>query len=194
MKVNKATYLSSAVGPGHYPEPKYPEVAFAGRSNVGKSSLINRLVSRRNLVRTSSTPGRTQTLNFFVVNDSLVLVDLPGYGYAKAPKSVRAKWGPMVKTYLESRANLAGIVLIIDARHGPSEDDLDLLAWLQAREMGIILAATKVDKLKPSKRTAGLNQLLSALPPGAPRPIPFSATSGEGRDNLWAAISALIDV
>ncbi|MBW1711854.1 MAG: YihA family ribosome biogenesis GTP-binding protein [Deltaproteobacteria bacterium] len=194
MKVNKTVFVTSAVKPAHYPEPDHPEVAFAGRSNVGKSSLINCLVKRRKLVRTSSRPGRTQLLNFFLINDCLSLVDLPGYGYAKAPVQVRAKWGPMVRTYLQSRPNLKGVVLLLDLRRQPGRQDLDFLAWLSAEQIPCLLAATKADKVKPGRRPRAVADLVQALPPASSGLILFSALTGQGREELWAAISALTGV
>ncbi|MBW2617931.1 MAG: YihA family ribosome biogenesis GTP-binding protein [Deltaproteobacteria bacterium] len=188
MKIVRAEFVTSGTAPAHYPDWDLPEVAFGGRSNVGKSSLINRLLSRRKLVRVSSTPGRTQQINFFVVNKVLGLVALPGYGYAKAPPAVRAKWGPMIRTYLDGRANLKGVVHILDARHRPTEQDLEFLDWLASREIPTVLAATKIDKVKPSKRLSALKVLVETLPFGAGPLISFSSASGEGKKELWAAI------
>jgi len=188
MKIVSAEFVTSGTAPAHYPDWDLPEVAFAGRSNVGKSSLINRLLSRRKLVRVSSTPGRTQQINFFVVNEVLGLVDLPGYGYAKAPPAVRAKWGPMIRTYLDGRENLKGVVHILDARHKPTAQDLEFLDWLASREIPAVLAATKMDKVKPSKRLGALKVLVETLPFGAGPLISFSSASGEGKKELWAAI------
>ena len=127
MHVKSTEFIKSATKPAHYPESDLPEIAFAGRSNVGKSSLINVLVNRKKLVRTSSTPGRTQLINFFDVNESFTLVDLPGYGFAKVPLDVKRQWGPMMETYLSSRANLQGVVLIMDIRRIPRDEDLQML-------------------------------------------------------------------
>ncbi len=190
MKVTKAEYVASAVKVGQYPDLGLPEVAFCGRSNVGKSSLINRLVGRKKLVRTSSRPGRTQTVNFFVVNDVLSLVDLPGYGYAKAPAAVRAQWGRMIRTYLHRRESLMAVVHILDVRHPPSKDDLSFMELLFAEQIPAILVATKLDKLKPSRRAAAIKALSQVLPAHAGLPIPFSAVTGQGADELWAAIEA----
>lgn len=130
MQVNIAQFVTSAVKPAQYPTAGHPEVAFAGRSNVGKSSLINTLVNRKRLVKTSSTPGRTQLINFFLVNGNLSLVDLPGYGYAKVPESVKKKWGPMVETYIETRSSLAAVVLLMDLRRTPREEEFRLIEWV----------------------------------------------------------------
>ncbi len=192
MKVTKAEFLTSAAGPEGYPKGGRPEVAVAGRSNVGKSSLINALVRRRGLVKTSSTPGRTRLLNFFLVNDRLLLVDLPGYGYAKVPQPVRAAWGPMIERYLTGRPQLAGVVVILDIRRLPGDDDLGLLEWLRAIGRPYRLALTKADKLSGNERTRQLRAIRAALPADAPAPIVFSATTGEGVPELWAAIREML--
>ncbi|MEM5788274.1 MAG: ribosome biogenesis GTP-binding protein YihA/YsxC, partial [Syntrophobacteraceae bacterium] len=129
--VRSAEFITSAVHPKQYPDGHLPEIAFAGRSNVGKSSLINCLLQRKKLVRTSRTPGRTQLINFFLINETFRFVDLPGYGYAKVAQSVRASWGPMIETYLAGRQNLKGVIQIMDLRHPPTPDDLSLWAWLK---------------------------------------------------------------
>jgi GTP-binding protein len=192
ISVKSAEFVTSAVKPAQYPEGDYPEVAFAGRSNVGKSSLINKLVNRKGLVKTSSTPGRTQLINFFLINQALSLVDLPGYGYAKVPARIRADWGPMVRTYLEQRKNLKGVVLLQDLRRRPKDIDLDFMAWLRENNLPCVLVATKTDKVKSSVKTKTLKSLLGALPPEAPRPILFSALTGRGKEELWAAVSELL--
>jgi GTP-binding protein len=150
MIVNTAEFITSAVKPSQYPEARYPEVAFAGRSNVGKSSLINTLVNRKRLVKTSSTPGRTQLINFFSVNGALSLVDLPGYGYAKVPESVRSKWGPMIETYLKGRETLNAVVLILDVRRTPGIEEKNFIDWLALYHRPAILVVTKADKLSAS--------------------------------------------
>ena len=193
MKVVRADFLTSATGPEGYPPGGRPEVAFAGRSNVGKSSLINALVRRRNLVKTSSTPGRTRLLNFFLVDDRLVLVDLPGYGYAKVPEPVRAAFGPMVEGYLTRRAVLAGVVVILDPRRTPDDDDLALLEWLGAIGRRYVLVLTKGDKLSSNERAARLRAVRAVLPAGAPEPLLVSATTGEGIPALWGAIRRLVE-
>ncbi len=192
MKVTKAEFLTSAAGPEGYPKGGRPEVAVAGRSNVGKSSLINALVRRRGLVKTSSTPGRTRLLNFFLVNDRLVLVDLPGYGYAKVPEPVRAAWGPMIERYLTTRPQLAGVVVILDVRRLPGEDDLGLLAWLRSIGRPYRLVLTKADKLSGNERARQLGAIRALLPVDAPAPVLFSATTGEGVPELWGAIRTLL--
>jgi GTP-binding protein len=192
MKVTRAEFLTSATGPEGYPRGGHPEVAFAGRSNVGKSSLINALLGRRGLVKTSSTPGRTQLLNFFLVNDRLVFVDLPGYGYARVPASVRATWGPMIERYLTARSELTGVVAIFDIRRTPSDEDLALLDWLAAAGRPVVVALTKADKLSGNERTRQRTVIAAALP-GGPEPIVVSAVTGEGVPALWGAIRRLVD-
>ena len=185
MKVTTASFLGAATEPGRFPAPSRPEVAFAGRSNVGKSSAINRLVGRHGLARTSSTPGRTQQLNFFAVNDALVLVDLPGYGYAKVSKAAREAWRPLVESYLGARGNLAGVVLITDVRRGLEEEEHQLLDYLAALGVPTLLVATKIDKLNRSARTRALAALAASNVPV----IPFSAVTGEGVAPVWQAIA-----
>lgn len=193
MRVTKAEFLTSAAGPEGYPPAVRPEVAVAGRANVGKSSLINALVRRRGLVKTSSTPGRTRLLNFFLVNDRLVLVDLPGYGYAKVPAAVRAEWGPMIERYLTTRPTLAGVVVILDIRRMPATEDLGLLEWLASIGRPWVLALTKVDKLSGNARARQIRAIAAALPAGTPAPIVVSATTGEGTPDLWRAILGMVE-
>ena len=172
-----------------YPPPDRPEVAFAGRSNVGKSSLLNVLVNRRGLARTSSTPGRTQAINFFSVGDRLSLVDLPGYGYARVSKETQRTWGTMVETYLRKRSNLRAVVVILDIRREPNQGDLDLLAWLKGYGRRPIVVLTKVDKLSRNQSRQRAAEIRARLEPicttGA---VLFSAKTREGREESWKAI------
>jgi GTP-binding protein len=182
-------FIITAVKASGYPPPGPPEVAFAGRSNVGKSSLINCLTRRRKLVRVSSTPGRTQQINFFAVNnDELRLVDLPGYGYAKVPKAVRAAWRPMVEAYLASRETLKAVVVILDIRREPSGEDLMLLDWLDSLGVPALIAVTKADKLSKNKQNVRMAKLKPLLAPFDKTPTLFSASKSQGRDALWERI------
>jgi len=177
---------------GWRPEPKLPEIAFAGRSNVGKSSLINALVRRKKAARVSNTPGRTREINFFDVNGTFVLADLPGYGYARVSKERRAAWRPLIEGYLKGSLRLRGVVQLLDARHEPTEDDLRMLDFLAARETPTLIVATKVDKLKSSERDARIAELARAAGVDAEQVIPFSAVTGMGRDELAEAIAGLL--
>jgi GTP-binding protein len=194
MIIKSAEFVTSAVKPDQYPVKDLPEVAFGGRSNVGKSSLINTLVNRKRLVKTSSTPGRTQLINFFIVNDALSLVDLPGYGYAKVPVAVRKKWGPMVETYLSGRANLKTLVLLMDIRRAPGPEELNFLDWLDHYGIGVIPVLTKCDKL--SKTGQARQNRLAAETLGLPASqfIRFSAKTRSGRDELWRRITLRPDI
>lgn len=173
----ECTFLRSATRPDQLPAGGLPEVALMGRSNVGKSSLINTLAGRRDLARTSKTPGRTQTLNFYLCDGRFVLVDLPGYGYARAPEAVRASWGRMVEGYLTAREALRGALLLVDGRHGPTVDDMQMWEWLRHRGIAAAAVATKWDKVKPSHRQRRLAEIEERLGKGI---TPFSAQSGEG--------------
>ena len=177
---------------GWRPEPKWPEVAFAGRSNVGKSSLLNRLVRRKRFARVSNTPGRTREVNFFLVNGQFVLVDLPGYGYARISKERRAEWKPLIEGYLRSSMELRGIVQLLDVRHDPTDDDRQMLAFLASVGVPTLFALTKIDKLTASQRTARIAALLEMLETSEDQVIPFSAVTGEGRDELAEAVVALV--
>jgi GTP-binding protein len=190
--VKSTTFIKSGTKPSHYPEGDLPEIAFAGRSNVGKSSLINVLVNRKNLVRTSSTPGRTQLINFFQVNDDFMLVDLPGYGYAKVPLAVKKDWRPMMETYLSMRKNLRGVVLILDIRRVPTEEDMQMLAWLRAFSVAPIIVVTKCDKLSKNERAKQSAIIMERMGLKREELNFFSALSREGKDGIWARIDALL--
>jgi len=188
MLIKSADFVKSAVKPRDYPPEGPPEFAFAGRSNVGKSSLINVLVNRKKLVKTSSTPGRTQLLNFFDVNSAFTFVDLPGYGYAKVPAAVQRQWGKMVETYLETRKTLRAVVLIMDARRLPREEESDLLEWLHHYRIPVIPVLTKADKLPKSKQYRQLTLNANATGLGKEALILFSAKTRKGKDAVWARI------
>ena len=177
---------------GWRPAPSLPEVAFAGRSNVGKSSLINALVHRRKFARVSNTPGRTREINFFKVNDQFILADLPGYGYARVSKEKRAAWRPLIEGYLKGSPALRGVVQLLDARRTPSEDDLQMLEFLAQRETPTLVIATKVDKLRKSERDKRLTDLALEAGVDSEQIIPFSAETGEGRNELAEALVALV--
>ena len=189
--IKTARFITSAVEPAQYPQHHAPEIAFAGRSNVGKSSLINALLGRKKLVRTSRHPGQTQTINFFMINEELCFVDLPGYGYAEAPKTVRIKWGPMVNQYLGQRKNLKGVILLLDVRRKPSAGDATLLAWLKNCSINTVIVATKADKISRNQRASAAKQLSSGLTFDT-NLIFFSAHTGEGREEVWRALGPLI--
>lgn len=193
--IKDVSFLSAATHPKGYPPPGPPEVAFAGRSNVGKSSLINCLVRRKKLVRVSSRPGRTQQINFFSVNQGQFhLVDLPGYGFAKVPLKVKAGWKQMVESYLSSRETLRAVVVIIDLRHDPTGEDMMLLEYLRAMGIPTIVAATKADKLSGNKRSVRINKLKPRLKLFDPSFVPVSAMSGLGREKMWERLVDLMDL
>ena len=193
MKIKEVEFVKSAVKPDQYAEYDFPEICFAGRSNVGKSSLINTLIQRKNMVKTSSKPGCTQLINFFLINGELSFVDLPGYGYAKVSKKIRAQWQPMVELYLSKRTSLLGLVLLIDIRRDPGKEELDLVKWLESHGMPYLIILTKADKLsktKQSKRVAAICSQLNREETGV---ILFSAKTSKGRDTLLDEINNLID-
>lgn len=188
MKILSAEFVVSAPDAARFPHSVLPEVAFAGKSNVGKSSLINCLLHRRNLVKTSARPGKTQMINFFRVNGRFHLVDLPGYGFARAPKAVQAGWARLVEGYLTSRKQLRGLVLIVDIRHAPSPLDVQMTEWLHAIGRPYIVAANKSDQvsaLQASRQVQEIAQILGLAEP----PLLFSARKGTGREALWARIA-----
>jgi GTP-binding protein len=177
---------------GWRPELTLPEVAFAGRSNVGKSSLINALVRRHKLARVSNTPGRTREINFFEVNGEFVLADLPGYGYARVSKERKAEWHPLIEGYLRQSPRLRGIVQLLDARHAPSKEDFQMLGFLATLGTPTIVIATKVDKLVKATRAARIAELAREAEVDLEQVIPFSAVTNEGRDELAEAIVGLV--
>jgi GTP-binding protein len=178
---------------GWRPETSLPEIAFGGRSNVGKSSLLNRLVRRKAFARVSNTPGRTREINFFEVNKRFVLVDLPGYGYARISKERRAEWRPLIESYLQKSPNLRGVVQLIDVRRDPTDDDIQMLDFLSDLGAPTIVAITKIDKLSKVAAHARVRELTESLGLDSDQVIPFSAITGTGRDELAAAIVALTE-
>ena len=193
LVIKHLAFLGGLAAPGGWrPEHQLPEVAFAGRSNVGKSSLINKLVRRKKLARVSNTPGRTREVNFFQVNDQFVLVDLPGYGYARVSKDLRETWRPLIEGVLRDNPRMRGVVHLLDARHEPSPDDLKMLEFLAELGTPAIVVATKVDKIPKSAREARLAALAAQAGIESDQMIPFSAVTGEGRDELAEAVVALV--
>lgn len=188
MKITSAEFIRSAFSRDHWLKEGRPEIAFLGRSNVGKSSLINSLLQRKALARTSNTPGRTQSINFFLINDAFYFADLPGYGYAKVSKAMRADWGKMAEEYLEQRQELALCIQLIDVRHEPTTLDKQLNEWLMHFGKPHIIAATKADKLSSNLLRKSASVLEKTFE-GA-RIIPYSSHTGLGRDELWAEIVA----
>src|SRR6478752_5756365 len=176
---------------GWRPEITLPEIAFAGRSNVGKSSLLNRLVRRKAFARVSNTPGRTREINFFKVNGTFVLADLPGYGYAKISKTRKAEWLPLIEGYLRASPALRGVVQLLDVRHAPSEEDLQMLDFLAEIEAPTIVVLTKIDKLRPREVPARVHEIAVSLRLEEEQLIPFSAETNQGRDELASALMSL---
>ena len=195
MNIHNVNLTVSAVRENQYPKNALPEIAFAGRSNVGKSSLINKLLNRKSLARVSQTPGKTVTINFYNIDDTVHLVDLPGYGYAQRSQSEIQKWGDMIETYLKSREELIKTVLLVDSRHAPTKDDILMLEWLRAYDdSGIVVVATKVDKLKKSQVEENLNMICEKLELGENDIlVPFSTKDDEGKFTLWDIINLLLE-
>ena len=190
--IKSAEFVKSAVKPSQYPSAELPEIAFAGRSNVGKSSLINTILSRKRLVKTSRTPGRTQLINFFEINKAFAFVDLPGYGYARVPASVKKSWGPMVETYLSTRKTLKGVVLIMDIRREQGRQELDFIDWLEYYSIPSILTLTKTDKLSKTKQIKQRLSIAKDLGVDNNDLILFSAKTRLGKDSVWDAVEQLI--
>ena len=174
----------------HWPVDGRPEIAFLGRSNVGKSSLLNSLLQRKGLARTSNTPGRTQSINFFLINESFYFVDLPGYGFAKVSKSMRSDWGKMAEEYLSQREQLALSIQLVDSRHKPSQLDMQLHEWLEFNQKDYLVVATKADKLSSNELTKQVKLIETVMPETTM--ITYSSQTGKGRDSVWSAIVAAL--
>ena len=193
LVIRRVAFLGGLASPGGWrPESALPEVAFSGRSNVGKSSLLNKLLKRRSFVRVSKTPGRTREINFFKVNGTFLLADLPGYGYAKVSKTRSAEWGPLIESYLRSTRQLRGVVQLLDVRHDPTEEDRQMLDFLADVSVPVMFVATKTDKLSQAAVTRRVQELAIMLQVDEDHIIPFSAQTGAGRDELAEAISGLL--
>jgi len=193
MKVKEAVFVTSAMNAAQFPEGGLPEIALVGRSNVGKSSLINRLVERKRLARTSSQPGRTQTMNFYRVNDRMHFVDLPGYGYAKVSQAMRRKWGVLIESYLQSRRELKLVLQIVDMRHPPTANDQAMYEWLAYHRIPCRVVGTKADKVSRGQRDKHKAVIRETLGIPAEEPVvAFSAEDGTGREELWALIEEAI--
>jgi GTP-binding protein len=189
VKISSAEFLTSAVGPDGYPDLILPEIAFVGRSNVGKSSLINRLVQRKKLAKTSSTPGKTRMINFYLVNNVLILVDLPGYGYTKAPEHVSRRWRKSIDTYFRLRPNLKGVFQLVDSRHVPGIIDRNVCRWLVETNLLRGICVVKTDKIARSKVTMTLTHIREHLDLSMDCPVvACSSQTGEGRNDLWEQI------
>lgn len=189
MRIVSSEYVISAVGPDQYPAGSRPEIAFAGRSNVGKSSLINKLLNRRALARTSGSPGKTRALNFYDINGTFYFVDLPGYGFAKVSKDTKAQWGKMIEEYLLNREHLKAVIQLVDIRHEPSNEDIQMHDWLKHYGIPTVLAATKADKVPRGKWQKHLKLISQGIKPLPETPVVcFSAETGQGRDELWGII------
>lgn len=191
MIIRKCEFIKSAVSHDQYPDLDLPEIAFSGRSNVGKSSLINSLLNRKKLVKVSSNPGKTRTINFFLVNDQYVMVDLPGYGYAAVSKSEKQSWGKMIEDYLRNRVNLRNVVLLVDIRHAPTADDKLMYDFIKYYRQSVIVVATKLDKITRAAVKKNMNTIRQTL--GIDKEdvlIPYSSETHVGREELWEVMTA----
>lgn len=193
LKVNDCRFLYSVVDPESFKDDPYPQIAFAGRSNVGKSSLLNRLVGRANIARVSKSPGRTRAINFFLVNERIMFVDLPGYGYAKVSKTMRESWGLLIESYLAESSNLRGIVQLVDSRHPPTELDRELNEWMNVNGLVYKVVMTKADKLSKNQLAQSMKLARQGLilTVGS-EPLPFSAKTGMGKAELLAWIESRV--
>ena len=192
MKIISSEIVISAVSPKQYPDDKKPEFALVGRSNVGKSSVINTMLNRKKLAKISSSPGKTRTINFYIVNEEFYLVDLPGYGYAKVSKREKANWGNMIETYLKNRENLYGVILLVDIRHKPTEDDKMMYDWIKHYGYNTIVIATKSDKISRGNYQKHFKIIRKKLGmPPTDKIIPISSLKKEGIDELWTSLKKL---
>jgi GTP-binding protein len=189
LKLSPCTFVGSFPSLELLPRNARPQIALAGRSNVGKSTLLNSLVGQKGIAKVSSTPGKTRSLNFFLINDKFYLVDLPGYGYAKVAKSIKSTWGKMIEDYLTSGKQLAGLILLLDSRRDPSDDDIELLRWLSKRQLPVLCVVTKADKINRDLLNRKIRQVESELQLPA---LPFSSMTGTGKNELVAAIRELV--
>ena len=192
MKITSVEFIKSALKKSDYPKESLPEVAFAGRSNVGKSSLINTVVNRKSLARTSSSPGRTQMLNFFRINDQIHFVDLPGYGFAKVPMGVRAQWKPMVEEYLKNRDTLKLIIILLDIRRAPNTEDASFIRWLEAAEIPFLVVLTKSDKISKNRRSTQRKIIKEFLLLKDEELVCFSTVTGEGKQEILKRIMRVV--
>lgn len=192
MEVHEVRLVHTTTDPGDHPSLPLPEIAFVGRSNVGKSSLLNTLCRNRRLARVSRTPGKTQTINYFDVGGTCYFVDLPGYGYAAVPEGVRRSWGPMIEGYLERSPRLAGVVSLVDGRHDPTELDQRMIGWLAARGIRTLVALTKADRVPRGRRRPRIEASAEALGVDPDQIVWFSSRTGEGRDAIFSAVDSLL--
>lgn len=192
MNLNNVNLIVSAVSQRQYPASQLPEIAFAGRSNVGKSSLINKMLNRKKLARVSASPGKTATINFYDIDKTLIFVDLPGYGFAKVSKQEKERWGRMIEEYLNGREQLIQVVLLVDMRHKPTQDDIMMFDWIAESGFEPVVIATKRDKVKPSQREDAIRLIKDTL--GTENVIPFSSEKGDGVDEVWALFKQMIGV
>ncbi len=193
MNIHNAEFTVSAVFPEQYPNINFAEIAFAGRSNVGKSSFINKVLNRKSLARISSKPGKTATVNFYNIDNTVSFVDLPGYGFARVSKDEKRRWADMIETYLNTREDLAQVILLVDSRHKPTEDDAVMLNFIRSVCDHAVVVATKIDKLKKSEIEPSLRRIIETLKlQGDDVIIPFSAVKGDGTDMFWDYVNEII--
>jgi len=193
MKILSAEFIKSVADVKLIPRDQYPQIAFAGRSNVGKSSLLNSLLNRKKLVQVSSTPGKTRLINFFLINQKFYMVDLPGYGYARVARNLSQAWQKLIENFFLQSPNLKGIVVLIDLRHDITPADLELISWLQFHQLPVIVVGTKADKLSGNQKNAQMQKCSNILKTlGIQALIPYSSITGLGKDTLWSAISELL--
>jgi GTP-binding protein len=195
MKIKKSEFVTSAVTKDQYPESELPEIAMVGRSNVGKSSLINMLLNRKNLARTSGTPGKTQLINFFDIDGKFTLVDLPGYGYARVSKEQKKTWGKIIETYLQTRTNLLEVFLLVDLRHKPTQEDIDMYQWIKSYGFNGIVVGTKHDKIKRSQLQKHKKIIRDTLGMDSDAVLVTASTmTREGKYDIWEILNELFEV